>query len=338
MMQAILARLSEGEHLRPDQATDAMEMIASGRATEAQIASMITALRMKGETAEEITSFVQVLLRHALTICPQVPGRLVDTCGTGGDGARTFNISTAAAFVAAGAGIPVVKHGNRSVSSSCGSADVLEALGVRIDLSPEHVSSVVEETGIGFLFAPAFHPALRHAAAARKELGFSSVFNLLGPLLNPARAPVRLCGVYSPALVARFSTALLALGAERAMVVHGQGLDEITVAGPTLVAEIDRGDISRYTITPEEFGIARSPHSALAGGSPQSNAEIIRMILSGFPGPAHDVVTMNAGAAIFLGDGARSFGCGIEKAEDSIASGAAMDRLEALIQASRSRS
>jgi anthranilate phosphoribosyltransferase len=337
MMQAILARLSEGEHLRPDQAASAMEMIASGQATEAQIASMITALRMKGETAEEITGFVQVLLRHALTICPKVSGRLVDTCGTGGDGARTFNISTTAAFVAAGAGIPVVKHGNRSVSSSCGSADVLEALGVRIGLSPEHVSSVVEETGIGFLFAPAFHPALRHAAAARKELGFSSVFNLLGPLLNPARAPVRLCGVYSPALVARFSTALLALGAERAMVVHGQGLDEITVAGPTLVAEIDRGDIRSYTITPEEFGIARSPHSALAGGSPSTNAEIIRRVLSGIPGPAHDVVTMNAGAAIFLADGARSLDRGIEKAEDSIASGAAMERLEALVHASRSR-
>jgi len=335
-MQAILAQLADGKHLSPDQATGVMEMIATGQATAAQIASLITALRMKGETAEEITSFVRVLLRHAVTIRPQVSGRLVDTCGTGGDGARTFNISTAAAFVAAGAGVPVVKHGNRNVSSSCGSADVLEALGVRIDLSPERVCSVVEETGIGFLFAPSFHPALRHAAAPRKELGFSTVFNLLGPLLNPAGAPARLCGVYSPDLVSRFSTALLALGTERAMVVHGQGLDEITVAGPTLVAEIDGGSIRRYTISPEEFGISLSPHSALAGRSPKDNAEIIRMILSGAPGPAHDVVVMNAGAAVFLGDKAPDLERGIQKSEEAIASGAASERLEALVQASRS--
>jgi len=334
MMQAILARLAGGEQLRPDQAAAAMEMIATGQASEAQIASMITALHMKGETAEEMASFVQVLLRHALTIHPHVSGRLVDTCGTGGDGARTFNISTAAAFVAAGAGVPVVKHGNRSVSSSCGSADVLEALGVRIDLAPERVCSIVEETGIGFLFAPAFHPALRHAAAVRKELGFSSVFNLLGPLLNPAGAPARLCGVYSPELVDRFSHALLALGTERAMVVHGQGLDEIAVAGPTQVAEIDRGAIQQYTITPESFGIRLSPHSALAGSSPQVNAEIIQNILSGVPGPAHDVVVMNAGAAIFLGGRAADLDRGIQKAEDSIASGAAAGRLAALIRAS----
>ncbi|MDD1705899.1 MAG: anthranilate phosphoribosyltransferase [Methanoregulaceae archaeon] len=336
-MQAILAQLTGGEHLSPDQATDVMEMIASGQATGAQIASLITALRMKGETAEEITSFVRVLLRHAVIIRPQVSGRLVDTCGTGGDNAGTFNISTAAAFVAAGAGVPVVKHGNRSVSSSCGSADVLEALGVNIDLSPERVCSVVEETGIGFLFAPAFHPAMRHAAAPRKELGFSTVFNLLGPLLNPAGAPARLCGVYSPGLVDRFSIVLQQLGTERAMVVHGQGLDEITVSGPTIVAEIDGGTIRRYTLSPEEFGIPRSPHSSLAGRSPRDNAEIIRMVLSGAPGPAHDVVVLNAGAAILLGDKAPDLEQGVLKADEAIASGAASERLEALIQASGSR-
>lgn len=335
-MQAILAQLTDGVHLRPDQATGVMEMIASGQATGAQIASLLTALRMKGETAEEITSFVQVLLRHAVTIRPRVSGRMVDTCGTGGDGAKTFNISTAAAFVAAGAGVPVVKHGNRSVSSACGSADVLEALGVNIDLTPERVCSVVEQTGIGFLFAPAFHPAMRHAAAARKELGFSSVFNLLGPLLNPAMAPARLCGVFSPALVDRFSTVLQALGAERAMVVHGMGLDEITVTGPTLVAEIDKGSTKKYTISPEMFGIDRSPHSALAGDGPEHNAAIIRMVLSGAPGAARDVVVMNAGAAIFLGGVAPDLQHGIEKAEEAIESGAAAQRLEALIHASRS--
>jgi anthranilate phosphoribosyltransferase len=261
----------------------------------------------------------------------------VDTCGTGGDGTGTFNISTAAAFVAAGAGVPVVKHGNRSVSSSCGSADVLDALGVNIDLSPERACSLIEETGIGFLFAPAFHPALRHAAAARKELGFSSVFNHLGPLLNPAGASARLCGVYSPALVPRLSAALLALGTERAMVVHGMGIDEITVAGPTLVAEIEGGKIRNYTITPEDFGIGRSPHSAISGHSPENNAGIIRTILSGAPGPGHDVVVLNAGAAIFLGDKAPDLMHGIEKAEEAIATGAAAERLEALREASRSR-
>ncbi|MDT8357834.1 MAG: anthranilate phosphoribosyltransferase [Methanomicrobiaceae archaeon] len=331
MMQAVLARLAKREDLPGSVAREAMELIASGKATEAQIAALVTALRLKGESAEEIASFAQVLQVHAISVFPKIRGMLVDTCGTGGDGAGTFNISTAAALVAAGAGVPVVKHGNRSVSSSCGSADVLEALGVRIDLSPDRCCAVIEETGIGFLFAPLYHPALRHAAKVRKDLGFSSIFNLLGPLLNPARAQARLCGVYSPGLVPVFAACLQSLGAERAMVVHGGGLDEITVSGSTLVTEISQGVLCTYTLTPEGLGIPRSPPSALAGGSPAANAEIIRDILSGANGPTRDVTLLNAGAAIYLGGSAPDLAAGIARAEEAIDSGAAREKLEALV-------
>ena len=333
-MQTVLARLAEGRDLSAVEAEGAMELIAQGRATEAQIASLITALRLKGETAEEIAAFARVLQVHALSIKPAVTGRLVDTCGTGGDRAHTFNISTAAALVAAGAGVPVVKHGNRMVSSSCGSADVLEALGVRVDLPPQRVSAIVEETGIGFLFAPSFHPAMKHAAKARKDLGFSTIFNLLGPLLNPAGAQARLCGVYSSALIHKFASSLCALGTERAMVVHGDGLDEITISGGTHVAEVDRGTIREYTLTPEQFGISRSPVVTLRGNSPRENAAIIRDVLSGREGPTRDVVVMNAGAAIFLGGKSIDLSSGISRAEEAIDSGAAAQKLGALVKAS----
>jgi anthranilate phosphoribosyltransferase len=333
-MQAVLARLAEGRDLSSQEAEGAMEIIAQGRATDAQIASLITALHLKGETAEEIAAFARVLQVHALSIKPVVTGRLVDTCGTGGDRAHTFNISTAAALVAAGAGVPVVKHGNRMVSSSCGSADVLEALGVRVDLPPQQVSAIVEETGIGFLFAPSFHPAMKHAAKARKDLGFSTIFNLLGPLLNPAGAQARLCGVYSSALIHKFALSLCALGTERAMVVHGDGLDEITISGETYVAEVDRGTIRQYTLTPEQFGIPRSPVITLRGNSPRENAAIIRAVLSGREGPARGVVVMNAGAAIFLGGKSIDLSSGISRAEEAIDSGAAAQKLGALVKAS----
>jgi anthranilate phosphoribosyltransferase len=292
--------------------------------------AFLAALKLKGETAEEIAAFGDVLRRHACMIAPRVMGTLVDTCGTGGDGARTFNISTAAALVAAGAGVPVVKHGNRRVSSACGSADVLEALGVRVDLLPDDVTSMVEEIGIGFLFAPRFHPALLHAARVRRDLGFSTVFNLLGPLLNPAGAQARLCGVYSPALIQRVAEALRALGAERAMVVHGDGLDEITVSGSTFVGELSQGRIRQYSLAPERFGIARAPRSALAGKGPEENAAIIRGVLSGEEGPARDVVVMNAGAAIYLGGVADTLSGGMFKAVEAIDSGAAQRKLQVL--------
>jgi anthranilate phosphoribosyltransferase len=332
-MQRILARLVEGNDLPASLAAEAMELVASGEATEAQIASLITGLHMKGESAEEMTAFARVLERHAITISPEVSGLLVDTCGTGGDGLGTFNISTAAAIVAAGAGVPVVKHGNRKASSTCGSADVLEVLGVTVDVPPQKTCSVIEEIGIGFLFAPLYHPALKHAAKTRKELGFSSVFNLLGPLLNPANAGARLCGVYSPALVPKLARTFLSLGTKRAMVVHGDGLDEITVSGATRVAEIRKGSISEYTLVPEEFGLQRSPVSALSGRSPSENAAIIRSVFSGMHGPARDVVMMNAGAAIYLGGKAGNLETGISLAERSIDSGSSRQKLEELARA-----
>jgi anthranilate phosphoribosyltransferase len=314
-----------------------MELVASGRASDAQIASFITALHLKGESADEMAAFARVLDRHALKIHPRLQGPLVDTCGTGGDGSGTFNISTAAAIVAAGSGVPVVKHGNRKATSSCGSADVLEALGVRVDLPPPEICSIIEEVGIGFLFAPVFHPALRHAAKARSELGFSSVFNLLGPLLNPAGAEARLCGVYDPGLVPKFAQAFLSLGAEHAMVVHGGGIDEITVSGETRVAEVRDGEVLEYTITPGEFGIRPSPPSSLAGHSPSGNAMIIRRILSGEQGPARDVVVMNAGAAIYLGDKAGSLEEGISLAGTAIDTGQAAEKLAELVKATGER-
>lgn len=334
-MQGSLARVASGCDLTPEEAKSAMERIATGQATEAQIGSFLTALRMKGETPAEIAAFGEVLRRHAVAIRPRADGILVDTCGTGGDRSGTFNISTAAAIVAAGAGVPVVKHGNRKVSSACGSADVLEALGVRVDLTPDQACSVVEEVGIGFLFAPAFHPVMRYAADTRRDLGFSTVFNLLGPLLNPAGATARLLGVFSPSLIPTLAETLETLGAERAMVVHGEGLDEITVCGETRVAELERGNIVEYALTPEQFGIPRSPIESLHGGTPVENARIIRGILEGRSGPASDVVVMNAGAAVYLGGRAEDLPEGIDAAKDAIASGLAKEKLEMLAEACR---
>ncbi|MGB4236189.1 MAG: anthranilate phosphoribosyltransferase [Methanoregulaceae archaeon] len=337
-MQEALAMLVCGRNIPATLTMEAMEWIASGKATEAQIASFITALRLKGETAEELASCARVMLAHARRIRPNVCGMLVDTCGTGGDGTGTFNISTAAAIVAAGAGVTVVKHGNRSVSSSCGSADVLEALGVRIDLSPELTCSIIEDTGFGFLFAPMYHPALWHAAKVRSDLGFSTIFNLLGPLLNPAGAPARLCGVNHPGLIHKFAFALLSLGTERAMIVHGNGLDEITVSGPTHVAEIRNGSVRDYTLVPGDIGIPASPLSAITGSTPLENARIIREILDGKHGPARDVVVLNAGAAIYLGGRAPGYREGVLLAQDAIDSGAARQKLEALVAATGGRS
>ena len=331
MMQAVLARIAAGRNLSVSEASAAMELIATGKATEAQMGAFLTGLRFKGETAEEIAAFADVLQRHAISIKPRVEGILVDTCGTGGDGFGTFNISTAAALVAAGAGVTVVKHGNRKVSSSCGSADVLEALGVKVDLPPEQVSRMVENIGIGFLFAPAFHPALRYAARARRDLGFSTVFNVLGPLLNPARASARLLGVFDSRLTLTLAQALRTLGAKKAMVVHGDGLDEITISGKTSVAELANGNICQSTLTPEQFGISRAPRHMLLGHSPDQNAAIIRGILDGVEGPARDIVVMNAGAAIYLGERASTHEEGIALAGDAITSGAAAAKLDDLI-------
>jgi len=334
-MQDAIRALTRGIPLSPGEAREAMGLLASGKATEAQVGAFLAALRLKGETPEEIASFCRILEEHAITIAPRVRGMLVDTCGTGGDGASTFNISTAAAIVAAGAGTPVVKHGNRAVSSRCGSADVLEALGVAIDRSPEDVCRIVEETGIGFLFAPHFHPAFRHVAGVRREIGCYTVFNILGPLLNPARAPARLIGVFSPALLGPVAETLRLLGVARGIVVHGSGLDEITVTGETRVVEVKGGLVEEYTLSPADYGIPEYPLHEIQGSDRHGNVAIIRGILGGRRGAARDVTAMNAGAALYAGGRARDIGDGIEQALDAIDSGRAALVLERLAAASR---
>ena len=335
MIRAAIARLVEGRNLSREEAAGVMHAIMKGEATQAQIGSFLTGLRMKGETPGEIAAFAGVLREHAVTVRPNVPGMLVDTCGTGGDGAQTFNISTAAAFVAAGAGVPVVKHGNRGVSSRCGSADVLAHLGVSLSVDPQIQARIVEETGISFFFAPAHHPAMRHVMAARQEIGCRTVFNLLGPLANPAGAQAQLLGVYHPSLTGTMAEVLGELGLSRAMVVHGCGLDEITTTGETVVSELKGGVIRRYTITPEQFGIARAKSSDLAGGDPATNARILSDVLGGEKGAARDIVLLNAGAAVYVGGKARDLWDGIVQAAASIDTGSARGKLDALIAAIR---
>jgi anthranilate phosphoribosyltransferase len=337
-MKEAIATVVEGRNLAPAQAAAVMNVMMEGQATPAQIGGFLTALRAKGETPEEIAAFARVMREHAVHVKTQVAGTLVDTCGTGGDGSHTFNISTAAAFVAAGAGIIVVKHGNRGVSSRCGSADVLTALGVDISVDPGRQAAIVQETGIIFLFAPSHHPAMKHVMATRQDLGCRTVFNLLGPLANPAGADAQVLGVYKKDLTRPVAEVLRLLGASRAMVVHGSGLDEITVTGETDVAEIDGGKIREYTVAPEMFGLTRAAPADLAGAGPEENARIIRTVLYGTPGPARDIVLMNAGAAIYVGGRAATLAEGIRLAAKSIDSGNAREKLDALVRATRSTS
>jgi len=334
-MKEAIAKVVDGCDLASPEAAAVMDTIMEGGATPAQIGGFLTALRMKGETPEEIAAFARVMRNHAVSIKPQVPGVLVDTCGTGGDGAQTFNISTAAAFVAAGAGVPVVKHGNRGVSSRCGSADVLAALGVMIGIDPVAQAKIVRETGIVFLFAPSHHPALKHVMAARQDLGCRTVFNLLGPLANPAGADAQVLGVYAENLTGPVAEVLHLLGVSRALVVFGSGLDEITVTGETTVTELDGGNLKNYTISPEQFGFARAAPADLTGGDPEENARILRSVLAGKKGATRDVVLMNAGAAIYVGGRAGTLAEGIRLAAGSIDSGKAKGKLDALITATR---
>ncbi len=335
MIRDALEALAAGGHLDSAQAEAAMEQILSGGATDAQIGGLLMALRRNGETVEELVGFARAMRRHARPLYPAghlpAPGVVVDTCGTGGDGLGTFNISTAAAFVVSGAGIRVAKHGNRSISSSCGSADVLEALGI----DPEHelalAGRAIEEVGIGFLFAPAVHPAMRHAMRARRELRLRTVFNLLGPLTNPAGATAQVVGVFAAEFAERMAQALGALGVSRAFVVHGSdGLDEITVSGPTFVAELSGGSVRTGKIVPEDFGVARAPLSALGGGDPARNAAILRSVLGGEPGPVRDAVLINAAAALVAAGRVPDWCAGAALAAQSIDSGAAAAKLEAL--------
>jgi anthranilate phosphoribosyltransferase len=331
-----ISRLIDRQDLVPGEAEDTMSTIMEGRATPAQIGAFLTALRMKGENPAEIAAFARVMRSHAVNVTPVTEKTLVDTCGTGGDGTHTFNISTASALVTAGAGVPVVKHGNRSVSSTCGSADVLSELGVNLSVDPKKQAQIVEQVGIAFLFAPNHHPAMRYVMPARQELGCRTVFNILGPLANPAGAQAQVLGVYNKDLTQTMAEVLRLLGIPRAMVVHGAGMDEITTTGVTTVSELDGRSIRSYLLDCGTFGIAPASLSDLKGGGPEENARIIREILFGERGACRDIVLMNAGAAIYIGGQARDLHEGIDRAAQSIDSGNARARLDALVAATRS--
>jgi anthranilate phosphoribosyltransferase len=346
MIQDTLTKIGAGKDLTRAEADGAMEQILSGQATDSQIVELLAALRIKGETVDELVGFATAMRRFATKIFPSDYARrvepLVDTCGTGGDAKGTFNVSTAAAFVVAGAGVRVAKHGNRSISSKCGSADVLEALGVRIDLEPEQVARCIDEIGIGFLFAPAMHAATRHAMRARHELGGRTVFNLLGPLTNPAGASAQVAGVYQAGFTELMAQALGELGVKRAFVVHGgDGLDEISIGGETCVAELRDGAVRSYTVVPEDFGLRRAPLESILGGDANQNARIIhkvlgRSLLYREHGPHRDIVRANAAAALVASGRATDWLNGVRLATESINSGAARERLDALVAFSQS--
>jgi len=330
--------LVAGRDLSPGDVEAAMDAVLGGEASAAQIAAFVVALRMKGESPGEIAAAAGALRKHCETIRPRVDGPLLDTCGTGGDGLHTFNISTAAAVVAAACGIAVAKHGNRAVSSKAGSADVLEALGVRIDLTPQRVQQCIEQVGIGFLFAPSHHAALRYAAPVRRELGIRTLFNLLGPLSNPASATHQVVGVYDPARIEQLAQALGSLGLTAAWVVHGEGgLDEVSPSGPTNVAQLADGEVTTFEVSPRDFGLSEVPIEALRGGDAQRNAEIIGGVLDGEEGPARVAVLLNAAAALCVTGLTSDRRAAAERAAEVIDSGAAKETLERWAQFTRDR-
>lgn len=345
MIKKSIAKVVRGEDLTQGEMEEAMEEIMTGKATPAQIGSFITALRIKGETVDEITGAAKVMKAKANKI--QLNNHLVnidrdeinvedetilDTCGTGGDGTNTFNVSTATAFVAAGAGVKVAKHGNRAVSSLCGSADVLANLGVKLDINHSSVESCIREVGIGFLYAPLFHGAMKYAAGPRQEIGLRTIFNLLGPLTNPAGATAQILGVYSPDLTEKMANVLGRLGTREAFVVCGEGtFDEISICGPTRISHLKDGSVSTFNMTPEEYGFKRATPEAIKGGNSRENARIIRAILDGEKGAKRDMVLLNAAAAFVAAGLDGSFKEGIERAKDSIDSGRAREKLDSLV-------
>src|SRR3954465_293705 len=332
--------------LSREEARSVMEEVLSGKASDAQIAALLVSLHMKGETVEEIVGFAEAIRGAAAEFNPNKPlddsgldvsgterDALVDTCGTGGDASGTFNISTATALTVAGAGVRVAKHGNRSVTSKCGSADVVEALGVNISLPPARMAACLREVGIAFLFAPSMHSAMKYVQPARRELRLRTVFNLLGPLTNPAGASAQVVGVYSEALVEKLASALLMLGLKRALVVHGRdGLDEISISGPTKVAEVRDGWMTAYEISPEQFGFTAAPLESISGGDAKANAEIIREILDGKKSPRRDVVLLNAAAALVAAGKSDSIKDAVPLAQKSLDSGAAKQKLAGLVE------
>jgi anthranilate phosphoribosyltransferase len=332
-MKEAIRKVVEGHNLTRQEAAMAMDTIMQGNATPSQIAALITALHTKKESVDEITGFAEKMREHATTIYPRVKN-LVDTCGTGGDHAGTFNISTISALVAAGAGVPIAKHGNRSITSRCGSADLLEALGVKIDIEPKAVEQCINEVGLGFIYAPNFHQAMRFAAPTRKEIGISTVFNILGPLSNPASASAQVLGVFHADLTEIMAAVLKNLGVKHALVVHGNdGLDEISLCEQTRVTELKEGKISTYQIKPEDFGLLRVGSEELRGGSAQENAEIaIRILQNEEKEARRQVVLLNAAAAIYVGGLAQDLREGLKLAAGSVDSGAAKKKLEGLVQ------
>lgn len=329
MIQSYIKRVTDGDDLSTRDAADAATLVFE-EATEAQIGALLAALRAKGETETEIAGFATGMREAARTISPATEP-LVDTCGTGGDGHDTINVSTTSAFVVAGAGIPVAKHGNYSVSSASGSADVLEKIGVTIDAEPSQVEACIEQHDIGFMLAPVFHPAMKAVIGPRKELEMRTIFNVLGPLTNPAGATSQVIGVYDPDLVPVLANALAHMETERALVVHGAGLDEIAVHDATTVAEVDGSTVTNYTVTPDDLGVSTHDLTAIAGGTPEENAQRMQDILAGEGPAAHqDIILANAGAAIYIGGGAGSLRAGVDRARESITSGAAATKLAAL--------
>ena len=334
MIQQAIDKLVNGRDLSRDEAAGAMEEIMEGQATQAQFGAFVIALRLKGETVDEITGLAQVMRAKSLQVAFDGPS--VDTCGTGGDDLGTFNISTVSAFVVTGAGLTVAKHGNRAMSSRCGSADILEQYGVKIDLGAEGVKRCMEQVGIGFMFAPRYHPAMKHAAGPRREIGVRTIFNVLGPLTNPAGARFQVLGVATDALGEKLVQVLDRLGSERVLVVHGEDhLDEVSLSAPTHIWELRDGSISDYTISPADLGFEAVPLDELKGGSIEENTATMASVLSGDKGPRRDVVVANAAAGIVAGGGAESLAEGVSKAQRSIDSGAALEKLKALAELSR---
>lgn len=334
MIRDAIAKVAEGRHLSSEEASAVMRVMMTGEATHAQMAALLTALHIKGESVEEITAFARTMREFATPV--RVSRRpVVDTCGTGGDHSGTFNISTAAAFVTAGAGVAVAKHGNRSATSRCGSADVLEALGVEINATPGCVARCIEEIGIGFLFARSLHGAMKHVAPVRAELGIRTVFNLLGPLTNPAGAEAQMVGLYDARRIESIAQVLLQLGSRHVFVVAGKdGLDELTLSGPSLVAEGRDGRVVSYELDPARFGMPHADRATLKGGDAAENAATLRKVLEGERGPHRDVTVLNAAPAIVAGQAASTIEEGILRAEEAIDSGAALKKLEQLIQLS----
>jgi anthranilate phosphoribosyltransferase len=334
MIREAIASVASGRSLSLEDAAAAMREIMEGEATPSQLGAFLTALHIKGETPEEIAGMARVMREKALKV--DVAGLLIDTCGTGGDGKNTFNISTAAAFVAAGAGLKVAKHGNRAASGSCGSADVLEALGVKIDLPPEGVERCINEVGMGFMFAPVFHPAMRHAAPVRREIGIRTVFNILGPLTNPAGTQSQLIGVAYPGLGDKVAQVLKLLGIHHALIVHGDdGLDELTLTGKTTIWEVLDGVIHSWTLPIERAGLPRASLEDIRGGDREENAATMRRVFQGEKGAVRDAVLLNSGAVLVAGDKADTVRQGVKLAAEVIDSGAALRKLDALVELSQ---